>query len=273
MRTRGSTRGHSRLIGPLAVAMLAAGLLVPASASSAQTNVITNGEFSQALTGWTTQVLAQGKYAGYPHFRVITEAKCEPAQSGNPFLEIDVPGGARGYVQQQIAVPAAPGPLAFRTWGNLESVQVTISAVTPDGVAHPLLAYSPPTLQGSVGGCSGLKPIPESLNVTAYAGQTIALRLEATSSGSDGTIADFDDFSLVGTATQPTTAAKCVVPKLKGLTLKAAKQKLKAAHCGVGAVKQRKSTSVHKGRVVSSSPGRGSQRSAGSKVALIVSSG
>jgi PASTA domain len=255
----------------LALATLLIGALAPVSPGSAQTNVITNGEFSQGLTGWTTQVLAQGPYAGYPHFRVLTEAKCEPAQQGNPFLEIDVPGGARGYVQQQIAVPAAPGPLTFRTWGNLETVQVTISAVTSNGAAHPLLAYSPPTLQGSVGGCSGLKPIPESLNVAMYAGQTIGLRLEATSAGHDGTIADFDDFSLIGTSHAP--ALKCIVPKLKGLTLSAAKQKLKKAGCSVGKVKQGKSSSVHKGRVISSSPGKGSRRSAGTKVAVVISSG
>jgi hypothetical protein len=253
----------------LALATVLVGALAPVAPDAAQANVISNGEFSQGLTGWTTQVLAQGQYAGYPHFRVITEAKCEPAQSGNPFLEIDVPGGARGYVQQQIAVPAAPDPLTFRTWGNLEPVQVTISAVTSDGVAHSLLAYSPPTLQGSVVGCSDLKPIAESLNVAAYAGKTIGLRLEATSAGHDGTIADFDDFSLAG----PTSTAKCIVPKLKGLTLGAAKQKLRNAGCAVGAVKKRKSSSVHKGRVVSSSPGKGSQRSAGTKVALVVSSG
>ncbi len=271
MRMGWTTGAWARRTRGLALATLLIGALAPVVPGSAQTNVITNGEFSQGLTGWSTQVLAQGQYAGYPHLRVITEAKCEPAQQGNPFLEIDVPGGARGYVQQQITVPAAPGPLTFRTWGNLESVQVTISAVTSDGAAHSLLAYSPPTLQGSVGGCSGLKPVPESLNVAAYAGQTIGLRLEGTSAGHDGTIADFDDFSLIGTAHAP--AVKCVVPKLKGLTLSAAKQKLKRAGCGVGKVKRRTSSSVHRGTVISSSPGKGSKRSAGTKVALVISSG
>jgi hypothetical protein len=176
-------------------------------------------------------------------------------------------------VQQQLSVPAAPGPLTFRTWGNLEPVQVTVSAVTvATGMAHPLLAYSPPTLQGSMGSCSGLKPIPESLSLAAYAGQTIGLRLEATSSGTAGTIADFDDFALTGTAAPPPTS-KCVVPKLRGLTVAAAKHKLTSAGCGVGKVKKHASSSVRKGRVISSSPGRGSQRSAGAKVALTVSSG
>lgn len=270
MRTGRMTRARGRRIGLLALAPALIAVLVPAAPGWAQTNLIANGEFSQGLSGWTTQVLAAGQYAGYPHFRVITEAKCEPAQQGNPFLEIDVPGDARGYVQQQIAVPAAPGPLTFRTWGNLEPVQVTIAAVTANGVAHPLLAYSPLTLQSSVGGCSGLKPASESLNVSAYANQTIGLRLEATSTGNDGTIADFDDFALIG---QAASAAKCVVPKLKGLTLTAAKQRLKNAGCGVGAVKKRRSSSVRKGRVISSNPGPGSRRSAATRVTLFVSSG
>lgn len=263
---------RSRRIRALA-ATAALGATLATGAASAQANVISNGEFSQGLTGWPTQILSSGSYSGYPHFRVITEAKCEPAQAGNPFLEIDVPGGARGYVQQQITVPAAPGPLTFRTWGNLEPVQVTISAVTvAGGAVHTLLAYSPPTLQGSVAGCSGAKPVTESLDVSALAGATVDLRLEAASTGHIGTIADFDSFSLEG-ATATAKPSKCVVPKLKGLSLNAAKQKLKRADCAVGAVKRRKSAGVAKGRVISSSPGKGSSRNAGTKVALVVSQG
>jgi PASTA domain len=250
---------------------LTLGAMPAGSAGAAQVNAISNGEFSQGLSGWSTQVISPGSYSGYPHFRVETEAKCEPAQSGNPFLEIDVPGGAAGYVQQQVAVPSAPGPLTFRTWGNLEPVQVTISAVQ-GSVVKTLLAYSPPTLQGSVASCSGAKPIPESLDVSAFAGKSIDLRLEATSGGHDGTIADFDDFSLVGTAASA-KASKCVVPRLRGLTLHAAERKLKSSGCAVGAVKKRASRSVSRGKVISSAPASGSSRSAGAKVALIVSSG
>jgi len=263
---------RSRPARALALAAALAAALT-ASAASAHANVIANGEFSQGLSGWSTQILAPGSYSGYPHFRVITEAKCEPAQTGNPFLEIDVPGSARGYVQQQITVPTSPGPLTFRTWGNLEPVQVTISAVTVAGNAvHTLLAYSPPTLQGSVASCSGAKPVTESLNVSALAGATIDLRLEATSTGHIGTIADFDNFSLEG-GSATTKPSQCVVPKLKGLSLSAAKQRLEQAGCSVGTVKRRKSSSVAKGRVISSGPVKGSRRSAGTKVALVVSQG
>ncbi len=264
---------RARRSSGLALATLLLGALSAAGATSAQANAIANGEFGQGLTGWSTQVISSGSYSGYPHFYVITEAKCEPAQTGNPFLEIDVPGAARGYVQQQLTVPTAPGPLTFRTWGNLDPVQVTISAVTvADNATHQLLAYSPPTLQGSVAGCSGAKPISESLDVSALAGKTIDLRLEATSTGHVGTIADFDDFSLEGTSA-PAKSSQCVVPKLKGLGLGAAKQKLKHAGCSVGAVSKRASKTVSKGKVISSSPRKGSRRSAGTKVALVVSRG
>lgn len=265
--TIGSRR---RRVGGLALAAVVLVALTPGLAS-AQTNAIANGEFSAGLTDWTSQALSPSSlYPGYPHFRVIEEAKCEPLQRGNPFLEIDVPGGARGYVQQQLTVPAAPGPLTFHTWGNLDPVQVTVSAVTvADAVVHPLLAYTPPTLQASGGGCSGAKPVNESLSVTALAGKAIELRLEATSTGSIGTIADFDNFSLAGTG----SGSQCVVPKLKGLSLARAKKKLKQAGCGVGAVKHRASKAVGRGRVLSSTPGKGSRRSAGTKVALLVSNG
>lgn len=253
-------------------ALLMGAAMVSAQAAVAQANAIQNGEFSQGLNGWTSTIVAPGIYSGYPHLRVITQAKCEPAQAGNPFLEIDVPGGANGYVQQQISVPQAPGPLTFRTWGNLEAVQVSIGVVTlSDHVVHSLLAYTPPTLQASPGTCSGRKPITQSLDVTAFAGQTVDLRVEATASGFDGTIADFDNFALQGTQQQGPKL--CLVPKLRGSSLVAAENALKHANCVAGKVTKRASATVPKGKVISSSPTAGSKRNAGTKVALTVSRG
>jgi hypothetical protein len=65
----------------------------------------------------------------------------------------------------------------------------------------------------------------------------------------------------------------CLVPKLKGKTLAAAKHALKKAHCSVGKLTKHKSSKVPKGRIISSSPKAGSKRKAGTKVALTVSRG
>ena len=67
--------------------------------------------------------------------------------------------------------------------------------------------------------------------------------------------------------------AGCAVPKLTGWTLAAAKTALKRAHCAVGKVTKRKSSTVSTGRVISSSPKAGSKHRAGTKVALTVSRG
>ena len=67
--------------------------------------------------------------------------------------------------------------------------------------------------------------------------------------------------------------APCVVPKLKGKSLAAAKTALKTAHCAVGHIPKHRSSAVHRGRVISSRPKAGSRHTAGTKIALTVSRG
>ena len=84
-----------------------------------------------------------------------------------------------------------------------------------------------------------------------------------------------DDFGAVGTTSKMLTVAKpiaCVVPKLKGKTLRAAKRALKKAHCGLGKVGHKHSSHVRKGHVIGSSPKAGSHRKRGARVSLSVSS-
>jgi hypothetical protein len=72
----------------------------------------------------------------------------------------------------------------------------------------------------------------------------------------------------------PPPPVKCKVPKLKKKTLSAAKKALKKAHCGVAKkVKKKKSKSVKKGRVISSSPKAGKTVAKDTKVKLTVSKG
>jgi hypothetical protein len=64
----------------------------------------------------------------------------------------------------------------------------------------------------------------------------------------------------------------CIVPKVKGKTLKAAKRALTGAHCRPGKVKKKFST-VRTGRVISQRPKPGRHLAAGGKVNLVVSKG
>jgi uncharacterized delta-60 repeat protein len=65
----------------------------------------------------------------------------------------------------------------------------------------------------------------------------------------------------------------CVVPKVKGKTLRAAKRALSRAHCSAGKVTKAFSAKVKKGRVISQRPRPGTNLAAGSKVKLKISKG
>ena len=65
----------------------------------------------------------------------------------------------------------------------------------------------------------------------------------------------------------------CVVPKLKGKTLRAAKLAIGKAHCSVGKVTRAFSAKVRKGRVLSQKPKPGTKLAAGAKVRLALSKG
>jgi PASTA domain len=67
--------------------------------------------------------------------------------------------------------------------------------------------------------------------------------------------------------------AGCVVPKVKGLSEKAASKAIKKAGCKLGNVSKSHSKKVAKGKVISSKPKAGSKKPAGTKVALVISSG
>jgi beta-lactam-binding protein with PASTA domain len=96
----------------------------------------------------------------------------------------------------------------------------------------------------------------------------------------DANQAGNSDYTPAPTATQSFTVAAsktkqelCVVPKLKGKRLAAARRALKKAHCAVGHITKRKSSTVRKGRVISSRPKAASRHQTGTRVALTVSRG
>jgi hypothetical protein len=77
------------------------------------------------------------------------------------------------------------------------------------------------------------------------------------------------------TATPPPTAQppRCKVPRLKGKTLRAARRALRRAHCRAGRVTRRRSRTVRRGRVISTSPRAGRIRPNGTKVRIKLSRG
>jgi hypothetical protein len=74
---------------------------------------------------------------------------------------------------------------------------------------------------------------------------------------------------LVGGSNTP----RCLVTKLKGKTLTAARNALNAHGCTVGRIKRSFSKGVKKGHVISAKPKPGSQLTLGAKVTLAISKG
>jgi hypothetical protein len=71
----------------------------------------------------------------------------------------------------------------------------------------------------------------------------------------------------------PPPAAKCKVPRTKGMKLPAAERTLRRAHCRVGKIKHVRSKKTARGRVMSTTPRPGRRLRAGAKVQLFVSRG
>jgi hypothetical protein len=78
--------------------------------------------------------------------------------------------------------------------------------------------------------------------------------------------------TIAGTATSPKSFdyQACVVPKLKGKKLKAAKKKTKAADCRLGKVSKRDGAGAKTGKVVKQSPKAGKVLSPGTKVRVVL---
>jgi hypothetical protein len=88
-----------------------------------------------------------------------------------------------------------------------------------------------------------------------------------------GTCTVTTDADTTVTATFSLIPKTCVVPKVKGKTLSAAKRAIKAHHCSAGRVRHAASRKVKKGHVISQKPKPGSRLKHGAKVNLVVSKG
>ena len=79
--------------------------------------------------------------------------------------------------------------------------------------------------------------------------------------------------SVTATFTLKPTPKPCVVPKVKGKSLSAARRSIKTHNCSVGKVTRVTSSKVKNGRVVSQKPRPGKRLKHGAKVNLVVSRG
>jgi adhesin/invasin len=81
------------------------------------------------------------------------------------------------------------------------------------------------------------------------------------------------DGAAIGGQAAVTLEAQCIVPRVRGKTLRAAKDALRNAHCGVGSVKTGRSATVAAGKVIAQSPAAGRILAPDTKVKLTISRG
>jgi hypothetical protein len=112
------------------------------------------------------------------------------------------------------------------------------------------------------------------LTAAAAAGSTFAGWSGAGCSGTGSCVVTVNSAETVtGTFSKVSTVKACIVPKVVGKTLGAAKRAIKAHNCRIGKIKHAFSTKVKKGHVVSQKPKPNRRLRPGAKVNLVVSKG
>ena len=123
--------------------------------------------------------------------------------------------------------------------------------------------------------CSATFPGSVTLTAVPSAGMTFAGWTGACS-GAASTCTIPSGGSVTATFTQaapPAPRPRCTVPNVKGKTLIAARNAIRANHCSTGRIGRAYSPTVKAGRVISQSPAAGKSFPAGHKTDLVVSRG
>ena len=150
---------------------------------------------------------------------------------------------------------------------------ITCQSPPPTFALHASVATVSATLsdQSPGSGASSLLPAsPQAADTTSAGAKTVSYRGTDNAGNSSGPVACA--YSVIASAPL-TPAPKCVVPKMVGKTLAAAKLALKQRHCRIGRVSYAHSNKIKKGRVSSQSRRVGQVLAANTKVNVVVSRG
>ncbi len=223
----------------------------------------------------------------------------DPAETVGPVTDA---GG--GHYTATITASKTVGTATITATDLSDAAQPSASATLTQGPPAITVSLSPGSLFTSVSGLVTVK-------LTGVQGEKLpgqAVSIATSGDATSGTVRDNGDGTyttgitaggFAGTATIKATDASvspavsgsakltvkaasgptkpkskpCVVPKLAGKTVAAARRALRRAGCTLGRTTKRRSTKVRAGRVVSSNPKRGAHRRHGTRVALVVSRG
>ena len=171
------------------------------------------------------------------------------------------PGGPANTAVPQVFGRAVVGEFIDSTTGNWTGLQP---------IAY---AYQWQLCDSSGNGCRNLAgAVAASIRVeAAHLGST--LRVVVAASNADGTRASASSPTSVVVRAQSARVRRCVVPKLRGKTLRAARAAIRRGSCRIGQVQRRFSSTVKAGRVVAQRPRAGARLAANARVHLVVSKG
>jgi hypothetical protein len=253
--------------GPLALRTQLAGLAhsTPRAMSVALSSSSPGGMFSTSASGPWTSTLAVMVPAGGDRSPSVYY---EDTFAGNPVLTATAAGtGSGSLTETVVAGPAAVarvapssvslpalGSQAFAVmaadaYGNPVSVQSAHWSVVPEALGRvmPSSGGSTTFIAGSAGGSGSVTVVVGGVSASAKA--------------------------VVVAAPTPPPPVECVVPRLRGKTLLAARHALRLRHCALGKVRRARSRTISRGRVLFQTPRPGAHRPRGSKVNVTISTG
>jgi PASTA domain len=216
--------------------------LIPGA--TGQTYTVTTSDIGNRLYLQVTGTNVSGSYTEFSYVTAVVR-----------------PGGPANTAVPQVFGRAAVGEFIDSTTGNWTGTQ-------------PITyAYQWQLCDSSGNGCRNLTgAVAASIRVeAAHLGST--LRVVVTASNADGARATASSPTGVVVRAQRTQVRRCVVPKLRGKTLRAAHAAIRRGSCRVGRVQRRFSSTVKAGRVVAQRPRAGARLAANARVHLVVSKG
>ena len=235
----------------------------------------THGSWGNAVEVPGTATLNSGGFARVYTLSCAAAGSCAAGgiyKDGSAHFQAFVVSKTNGIWGGAVEVP---GTAALNKGGSagLESVSCAAvgacaaGGVYKDGSAH----YQAFVVSETKGRWSKAIEIPGSaaLNSGGSAGVN---SISCAAAGACAAAGGYKDGSASYQAFVVNSTPLCVVPRVVGKTLSAAKRMLKAAHCGVGKT-TRVYSKLKKGRVVAEKPRAGAHLKSGAKVALTVSKG
>jgi len=235
----------------------------------------TNGSWGAAVKVPGTATLNNGGFARVYTVSCAAAGSCSAGgiyTDGSGHIQAFVVSKTKGSWGKGIEVP---GTAALNKGGSagLESVSCAAvgvcaaGGVYKDGSAHSQ-AFVLSETNGRWGKATEIPGSP-TLNGGGSAGVN---SVSCTAAGACAAAGGYKDGSANYQAFVVNYTSPCIVPRVVGKTLSAAKRMLKAAHCGVGKT-TRAYSKLKRGRVVAEKPRAGKHLKSGAKVALTLSKG